>query len=30
VEIQGKDGTLHEVVVDAGNGKILAQEMEDD
>jgi hypothetical protein len=30
VEIQGKDGRLHEVVVDAGNGKILAQEMEDD
>ena len=30
VEIQGKDGRLHEVVVDAGNGKVLAQEMEDD
>jgi hypothetical protein len=30
VEIQGKDGRLHEVVVDAGNGKILAQELEDD
>jgi uncharacterized membrane protein YkoI len=30
VEIQGKDGRLHEVNVDAGNGKILAREMEDD
>jgi hypothetical protein len=30
VEIQGKDGRLHEVVVDAGNGKVLAQEMEDE
>jgi hypothetical protein len=30
VEMQGNDGRLHEVVVDAGNGKVLAQEIEDD
>ncbi len=28
VEVAGNDGTLHEVVVDAGNGKVLAQETE--
>jgi uncharacterized membrane protein YkoI len=28
VEVAGKDGKLHEVVVDAGNGKVLAQETE--
>ena len=28
VEVAGKDGELHEVVVDAGNGKVLAQEVE--
>jgi uncharacterized membrane protein YkoI len=25
VEVAGNDGTLHEVIVDAGNGKVLAQ-----
>ncbi len=28
VEVAGNDGKLHEVVVDAGNGKVLAQETE--
>jgi uncharacterized membrane protein YkoI len=28
VEVAGNDGILHEVVVDAGNGKVLAQETE--
>jgi uncharacterized membrane protein YkoI len=28
VEVAGNDGTLHEVVVDAGNGKVLARETE--
>jgi uncharacterized membrane protein YkoI len=28
VEVAGKDGNFHEVVVDAGNGKVLAQETE--
>jgi uncharacterized membrane protein YkoI len=28
VEVAGKDGKLHEAVVDAGNGKVLAQETE--
>ncbi len=28
VEVAGEDGKLHEVVVDAGNGKVLAQEVE--
>jgi uncharacterized membrane protein YkoI len=30
VEVAGDDGTLHEVKVDAGNGKVLAQEAEED
>ena len=29
VEVAGDDGKLHEVVVDAGNGKVLAQETEE-
>ena len=28
VEVAGKDGNFYEVVVDAGNGKVLAQETE--
>lgn len=28
VEVAGNDGTLHEVVVDAGNGEVLARETE--
>ena len=28
VKVAGDDGKLHEVVVDAGNGKVLAQETE--
>lgn len=30
VEIMGQDGKLQEVVVDAGDGKVLAQEAEED
>ncbi len=30
VEIAGEDGRLHEVIVDAGNGEILGQEIEQD
>jgi uncharacterized membrane protein YkoI len=30
VEVQGSDGTLKEVKVDAGNGQVLAQGAEDD
>lgn len=30
VEVAAKDGTLHEVAVDAGDGKVLAQAAEDD
>ena len=29
VEVAGDDGKLHEVVVDAGNGEVLAQETEE-
>lgn len=29
VEVQGSDGTLREVKVDAGNGQVLAREAED-
>lgn len=28
VEVAGKDGSLHEVVVDAGNGEVLGKEVE--
>jgi uncharacterized membrane protein YkoI len=30
VEIAGEDGRLHEVIVDAGNGEVLGQEIEQD
>jgi uncharacterized membrane protein YkoI len=30
IEIAGDDGTNHEVTVDAGNGKVLYQELEDE
>ncbi len=30
VEVGGKDGKLREVTVDAGNGRILGQEMEEE
>lgn len=29
VEVGGDDGALHEVVVDAGNGKVLGREVEE-
>jgi outer membrane murein-binding lipoprotein Lpp len=30
VEVAGEDGKLHEVAVDAGDGRVLGQEMEED
>ncbi len=30
IEIAGEDGNNHEVTVDAGNGEVLYQELEDD
>ena len=30
IEVAGEDGTNHEVTVDAGNGKVLYQELEDE
>ena len=30
VEVAGLDGALHEVVVDAGNGEVLGQELEEE
>jgi uncharacterized membrane protein YkoI len=30
VEVAGQDGALHEVVVDAGNGEVLGQELEEE
>ncbi len=30
VEVKAENGTLHEVVVDAGNGQVLAQQADDE